>query len=100
MRNPSETVTVLMPVYNGATYLEAAIESIRRQTYSDFEFIVVDDGSTDGSSEALQRIARQDSRIRIISGTHEGTAAARNRGLALARGTVIVCMDADDLGSR
>ena len=99
MRNHSETVTVLMPVYNynGATYLEAAIESIGRQTHSDFEFIIVDDGSTDGSSEVLQRIARNDSRIRIISGTHEGTAAARNRGLALARGTVIVCMDADDI---
>jgi glycosyltransferase involved in cell wall biosynthesis len=74
-----------MPVYNGATYLEAAIESIRRQTHRDFEFIIVDDGSTDGSGELLQRIAVQDSRFRVVHGTHEGGAAARNRGLALAR---------------
>src|SRR5262249_25607593 len=85
MHNHSETVSVLIPVYNGATYLEAAIESIRRQTHRDFEFIIVDDGSTDGSGELLQRIAPQDSRIRVVRGTHEGGVAARNRGLALAR---------------
>jgi glycosyltransferase involved in cell wall biosynthesis len=97
MHDYGESVTVLMPVYNGAAYLEAAIESIRRQTDSDFEFLIVDDGSTDGSSEILQGFAAQDSRIRIIYGMHEGIAAARNRGLALARGTVIVCMDQDDV---
>ena len=97
MHDYGESVTVLMPVYNGAAYLEAAIESIRRQTHSDFEFLIVDDGSTDGSSEILQGFAAQDPRIRIIHGMHEGIAAARNRGLALARGTVIVCMDEDDI---
>jgi glycosyltransferase involved in cell wall biosynthesis len=97
MHNYGESVTVLMPVHNGAAYLEAAIGSIRRQTHSDFEFLIVDDGSTDGSCEVLQGFAAQDSRIRISHGMHEGVAAARNRGLALARGTVIVCMDADDV---
>ena len=97
MRNDGESVTVLMPVYNGRAYLQAAIESIRRQTHRDFEFLIVDDGSTDGSGELLQEIAAQDARIRIIRGMHAGVAAARNRGLALARGTVIVCMDADDI---
>jgi glycosyltransferase involved in cell wall biosynthesis len=97
MHDDGESVTVLMPVYNGAAYLEAAIESIRRQTHSDFEFLIVDDGSTDGSSEILQGFAAQDPRICIIYGMHEGIAAARNRGLALARGTVIVCMDHDDV---
>ena len=97
MHDYGESVTVLMPVYNGAAYLEAAIESIRRQTHSDFEFLIVDDGSTDGSSEILEGLAAQDSRLRIIYGKHEGIAAARNRGLALARGSVIVCMDQDDV---
>jgi hypothetical protein len=97
MHNYRESVTVLMPVYNGIAYLEAAIESIRRQTHRDFEFLIVDDGSTDGSGEILQRIAARDSRIRIIHGMHEGVASARNRGLAVARGTVVICMDADDI---
>ena len=97
MRNHSESVTVLMPVYNGGAYLEAAIESIRRQTYRDFEFLIIDNGSTDGSSEILQRIAAQDARIRLIRIVHGGDAMARNRGLALARGTVVACMDADDI---
>jgi len=97
MHDDGESVTVLMPVYNGAAYLEAAIESIRRQTHSDFEFLIVDDGSTDGSSDILQGFAARDPRICIIYGRHEGIAAARNRGLALARGTVIVCMDHDDV---
>ena len=70
MHDYGESVTVLMPVYNGAAYLEAAIESIRRQTHSDFEFLIVDDGSTDGSSEILEGLAAQDSRIRIIYGIH------------------------------
>ena len=97
MHDDLESVTVLMPVYNGAAYLEPAIESIRRQTHSDFEFLIVDDGSTDGSSQILQGFSAQDSRIHVIHGMHEGGAASRNRGLALARGTVIVCMDADDV---
>jgi glycosyltransferase involved in cell wall biosynthesis len=97
MHGYGESVTVLMPVYNGAAYLEAAIESIRRQTHSDFEFLIVDDGSTDGSGEILQGFAARDPRIRLIHGRHEGIAAARNRGLALARGTLIVCMDHDDV---
>jgi glycosyl transferase family 2/putative nucleotidyltransferase-like protein len=97
MHNYGESVTVLMPVYNAAGYLHAAIESIRRQTYSEFEFLIVDDGSTDGSGDVLQRFAGQDSRICIIRGMHEGVAAARNRGLAQARGSIVICMDADDI---
>jgi glycosyltransferase involved in cell wall biosynthesis len=97
MNNYSESVTVLMPVYNAAGYLQAAIESIRRQTYSEFEFLIVDDGSIDGSGDMLQGLAAQDPRIRIIRGMHEGAAAARNRGLTQARGSVVVCMDADDV---
>jgi GT2 family glycosyltransferase len=97
MRSHNETVTVLMAVYNGAAYLEPAVESIRRQTYRDFEFVIVDDGSTDGSGAILQRIATQDPRIRVIHGKHEGISATRNRGLARARGTIVVCMDQDDI---
>jgi len=97
MNSHSETVTVLMAVYNGGPFLEAAIESVRHQTYADFEFIIVDDGSTDCSLEVVQKIAAHDSRIRLIRSVHEGPAATRNRGLALAQGTIVVCMDADDV---
>jgi glycosyl transferase family 2/putative nucleotidyltransferase-like protein len=97
MKSHSETVTVLTAVYNGAPFLEAAIESVRHQTYTDFEFIIVDDGSTDSSFALAQKIAARDSRIRLIPSVHEGPAAARNRGLALAKGTIVVCMDADDV---
>jgi glycosyltransferase involved in cell wall biosynthesis len=68
--------------------LGAAVESVRQQTYADFEFMIVDDGSTDGSFKIAQEIATRDSRIRVIRSVHEGPAAVRNRGLALAKGTV------------
>jgi glycosyltransferase involved in cell wall biosynthesis len=97
MQYDGESVTVLMPVYNGAAYLAATLASVRCQTHADFEFLVVDDGSTDGSREILQAFAAQDARIRIIYATHGGIAAARNHGLAQARGTVIVWMDHDDI---
>ena len=63
MQNHTETVTVLMPVYNGTAYLRAAVESIQCQTHHDFEFLVIDDGSTDGSDDLLRRSAAHDPRI-------------------------------------
>ena len=74
MHNYGESVTVLMPVYNAAGYLQAAIESIRRQTYSEFEFLIVDDGSTDGSGDILQRFAGQE-----LSNLHHPWHARRSR---------------------
>jgi glycosyltransferase involved in cell wall biosynthesis len=86
-----------MPVFNGAFYLGETIESILRQTFADFEFIIVDDGSTDGSVDLIRRYATQDSRIRSLFGGHRGQGAAANAGIALARGDFIARMDSDDI---
>jgi glycosyltransferase involved in cell wall biosynthesis len=86
-----------MPVFNAASYLAETIESILRQTFSDLEFVIVDDGSTDGSVDLIRRYAAQDSRIRPLFGGHRGHGAAANAGIALARGNFIARMDSDDL---
>ncbi len=90
-------VSVLMPVYNGAAMLPACLESILSQTFADFELVVVDDGSTDGSGELLERMARKDARVALVRMGHEGIVAALNRGLAECRGAFICRMDCDDL---
>lgn len=86
-----------MPVYNGRRYLNEAVDSILAQTFEDFEFVVVNDGSTDGSLEVLQEYARRDPRIRIISRPNTGLVGALNDGLAAARAKFIARMDADDV---
>lgn len=94
IENPK--VTVLMPVYNGEKYLGEAIESILNQTFTDFEFLIINDGSTDKSIEIIQ--SYKDSRIRLIH--HEknfGLIVALNKGLDLAQGEYIVRMDCDDI---
>jgi hypothetical protein len=89
-------VTVLMAVYNAASYLAAAIDSILNQTFQDFEFIIVDDHSTDESWKILT--SYKDPRIHLIQNpANLKAAAARNRGLAIARGDYIAPMDADDI---
>ncbi|MBI4763550.1 MAG: glycosyltransferase family 2 protein [Deltaproteobacteria bacterium] len=87
-------VTVLMPVYNVQPYLEKAVESILRQTFGDFEFLIIDDGSTDKSPEILQ--SYPDPRIRVIHQENQGVAAALRLGVSLSRGQYIARMDADD----
>jgi glycosyltransferase involved in cell wall biosynthesis len=89
-------LTVLMPVYNGGPFLRSAIESILNQDFSDFDFLIIDDGSTDGSHEIAASYA--DPRIRLESnGRNLGLIATLNRGLDLARGTYVARMDADDI---
>jgi glycosyltransferase involved in cell wall biosynthesis len=90
-------VSVLMPVFNGAGYLDEAIQSILRQTFSEFEFIIVDDGSTDGTAAILDRYRSNDCRIHISQQSHQGLVAALNHGLRLARGRYIARMDQDDV---
>lgn len=89
-------VCVLMPVYNARRYLREAIGSILRQTFTDFELICIDDGSTDGSLTMLEDIQRTDARLRIISRPNTGICGALNDGLAVAHGQYIARMDADD----
>jgi glycosyltransferase involved in cell wall biosynthesis len=89
-------VTVLMAVYNGLPHLREAVESIVRQTFSDFELVVVDDGSTDGSGEALAGLA--DNRIRLlVNEQNQGLTRSLNRGLQAARGEYVARLDADDI---
>ena len=87
-----------MPVYNGQKYLAEAIESILTQTFADFEFVIVDDGSQDGSAAIIQDYAGRDGRIHFIQLKRNcGQASALNRGIAEARGEYIALMDCDDI---
>jgi hypothetical protein len=86
-----------MSVYNGARFLDQAINSIRGQSYGDFEFIIVDDGSTDATPAILSGHAAADPRIRILPQENRGLIESLNRGFAAATGTYIARMDADDL---
>jgi glycosyltransferase involved in cell wall biosynthesis len=88
-------VSVLMPVYNGIRFVAKAIESVLAQDYQDWELIVVNDGSTDGTAEALASFT--DTRIRVISQANGGEAVARNRGLDAISGDYVAFLDADDL---
>ena len=87
-----------MPVYNGALYLADAIESILAQTFADFEFIIVDDASRDGSAEIARSYLAGDRRIRLIAlDRNLGAADARNQALAIASGEFVAAMDCDDV---
>lgn len=91
-------ITVLMTVFNGEKHLPAAVESILRQSFRDFEFLVVDDASTDRSLDVLKSFAVRDSRLRILENTtNKGQTACLNQGLREARGEWIARQDADDL---
>jgi len=91
-------VSVIMPVYNTETYVAQAIESILAQTFTDFEFIIVDDGSTDRTPAILDAFSRSDNRVRIIHNpVNRGPAACRNIGLNNSSGEYIALMDADDI---
>ena len=87
-----------MPVYNGEKYLAEAIESILTQTFADFEFVIVDDGSQDGSAAIIRDYAKRDERIRVIRHErNQGVTTARNSGIAASRGEFIAAMDHDDI---
>lgn len=90
-------VSVVMPVWNGEKYLVAAVDSILAQTFTDFELIVVDDGSTDDTAKILK--SYDDPRLRIEGLDHAGIVVALNHGLAKARGNWIARQDADDISS-
>jgi len=96
MRKP--TVSVIMPTYNRKEYLKEAIESILNQTFKDFELIIVDDGSTDGSLDIIGYCQTRDSRIILIQNNQPGgISKATNRGIKEAKGKYIAKMDSDDV---
>jgi glycosyltransferase involved in cell wall biosynthesis len=86
-------VSVVVPVYNRERYLAEALESVVAQDYRPLELVVVDDGSTDGSSTVAARMPH----VRLVSGEHRGVAAARNLGLRAASGAYIAFVDSDDV---
>lgn len=90
-------ISVIIPVYNGAEFLEKCLRSVMAQSYRDIEIIVVDDGSMDSSLEICQKLALEDSRIRVIHQENAGVSVARNRGISFANGEYIAFVDADDL---
>lgn len=91
-------IAVVMPVYNAEKYLSQAIESILQQTYGQFQFIIVNDASTDSSPEIIQRYARQDKRIKVLTNVNNlRISRTLNRGMAAAQAEYIVRMDADDV---
>ncbi len=92
-------VSVIMPAYNVAPYVGAAIGSVLDQTFTDFELLVVDDGSTDATHEIVAARAARDPRLRLLRQANGGISSARNRGLHLATGSVIAILDSDDLWS-
>ncbi|TXD81358.1 glycosyltransferase family 2 protein [Subsaximicrobium wynnwilliamsii] len=95
MREVKPKVTVLMPVYNGDKYLRAAIDSVLAQTFRDFEFLIINDGSTDDTQNIIDSYT--DSRIKCHKQTNQGVAKSLNNGLKLATGEFIWRHDADDI---
>ena len=91
-----EKISVIVPVYNAKKYLDSCIESILGQTYKNIQLILIDDGSTDGSSELCDDFARKDSRVTVFHQKNTGVSSARNVGIEHAEGEYITFVDADD----
>lgn len=96
-RAVSPLISVVMPVYNGKEHLAEAIDSILAQTYANFELIMIDDGSTDGSQQILRRYEKLDARVRVIVRENRGLATTLNDSIDIARGAWIARMDQDDI---
>ena len=90
-------LSVVMSAYNAAAYLSQTMDSVLSQSLTDFEFVIVDDGSRDKTPEILQHYAQLDRRINVLSQPNRGTPTALNAGVAAAQASVIARMDADDL---
>lgn len=93
----NQFISVIIPCHNVEDYIEEAIASVMSQTYMDFELILVDNNSTDGTLRIIERAAINSSRIRVLQEHGQGAPRARNLGLSVARGTWIQFLDADDL---
>ncbi|MBT9311507.1 glycosyltransferase family 2 protein [Leptothoe kymatousa] len=89
------TISVVIPLYNAEKTIQLTLDSVFQQTFADFELIIIDDGSTDGSLEIVK--ACQDPRLRLFSFENAGAAAARNQGIARAQGDYVALLDADDV---
>lgn len=94
--NSQTLVSIIIPVYNVAPYIEACIKSIQVQTYSNLEIIIINDGSTDGSGEICEEIAKSDDRIQVVKQENSGVVMARRKGVEFSSGKYILFVDGDD----
>jgi len=90
-------LSVVMPMYNARKYVAQTVRSVLSQRFADFEFLVIDDGSTDGSTAEVQQAAGGDRRMKIITQVNAGVSTASNRGIEVARGEYLARVDADDI---
>ena len=90
-------VSIITPCYNGEKYISETIDSVLSQTYTDWEMIIVDDGSKDGSADIVLKYMAKDGRIKFLQQKNAGSAAARNNGIRSAEGQYIALLDADDV---
>lgn len=95
--NEHPKVSVIVPIYNTGRYLQSCLESIGRQSYSNLEVLLIDDGSTDDSGRTCEEFASTDSRVRVIHKINEGLSSARNIGIELSTGDYLFFLDGDDL---
>ena len=89
-------ISIIVPIYNAQKYLNRCIDSILSQSYDNFELILINDGSTDGSKDICENYSSKDSRIKLINKINEGVSAARNIGLDIAEGEYVTFIDSDD----
>lgn len=90
-------VSIIMPAYNASAFLMRSVSSVQRQSYQNWELLIVDDGSKDNSREIVQAFCTEDSRIKLLCNQHGGTARARNTAIAVAQGDYLAFIDADDV---
>ena len=89
-------ISIITPIYQAEKYLENLINSIINQTYHDWELLLIDDGSTDGSAEICNRYAHKDKRIRVFHKANGGVSSARNQAMDMAKGDYLAFADSDD----
>lgn len=92
----SKTFTVIIPAYNASQYLSDTIKSVLAQTFTDFELLIIDDGSIDNTAEIANHYCQLDNRVNLISQSNQGVSSARNQGIKLANGKYIAFLDSDD----
>lgn len=91
------SVSIIVPIYNSEKYLEQCLNSVLRQTYTNYEVILIDDGSTDDSRRIYNRFIEFDNRFVSYYQKNQGVSAARNHGLDVAEGEIIIFLDSDDV---
>lgn len=95
--NTMPFISVIIPAYKAAKYIEETVRSVLNQTYSHFELIIVDDGSPDDQDQIIEKLCKEDSRIRYVKQENGGVSSARNHGFQLSTGSYIAFLDADDV---